>query len=205
LLFETPDLTGGANGIPGVPPATLFGHELAAQPQLVAVTAALAIVAALITFVVTHRFRAEFTSIEENETLAESLGVALWKYRTIGFIASAGVSGLAGFALVNMLSTAHPSLFASWSVNSYIAYAFVGGRGTLLGVAVGSALLIAVTNYFSAFANLSAGLFGVLLIVVMMLAPSGIVGSFVKLADYIRSRSVTRSAPSIKEKQNEFG
>ena len=205
LLFETPDLTGGANGIPGVPPATLFGHELAAQPQLVAVTAALAIVAALITFVVTHRFRAEFTSIEENETLAESLGVALWKYRTIGFIASAGVSGLAGFALVNMLSTAHPSLFASWSVKSYIAYAFVGGRGTLLGVAVGSALLIAVTNYFSAFANLSAGLFGVLLIVVMMLAPSGIVGSFVKLADYIRSRSVTRSAPSIKEKQNEFG
>ena len=63
-------------------------------------------------------------------------------YRTIGFVVSAGVSGLAGFALVNMLSTAHPSSFASWSVNNYIAYAFVGGRGTMLGVVVGSALLV---------------------------------------------------------------
>ena len=205
LLFEMPDLTGGANGIPGVPPATFFGHELAAPAQLVAVTAVLAIVAALITFAVTHRFRAEFTSIEENETLAESLGVALWKYRTIGFIASAGVSGLAGFALVNMLSTAHPSLFASWSVNNYIAYAFVGGRGTMLGIVVGSSLLIVMTNYFSAFANLSSGMFGVLLIVVMMLAPSGIVGSLVKLVDSNSARFGKRSNFSIKEKQNEVG
>jgi branched-chain amino acid transport system permease protein len=198
LLFETPTLTGGANGIPGVPPATFFGRELASPALLATVTAVLAIVAALITLAVTHRFRAEFTSIEENETLAESLGVALWKYRTIGFIASAGVSGLAGFALVNMLSTAHPSLFASWSVNNYIAYAFVGGRGTMLGIVVGSALLIVMTNYFSAFANLSAGLFGVLLIVVMMLAPSGIVGSLVKLVDNIRTRSGERLNPSTK-------
>jgi ABC-type branched-subunit amino acid transport system permease subunit len=205
LLFETPTLTGGSNGIAGIPPSTLFGHELALPGQLVAVTVVLAIVAALVTLVVTHRFRAEFTSIEENETLTESLGVAIWKYRTVGFIVSAGVSGLAGFALVNMLSTAHPSSFASWSVNNYIAYAFVGGRGTILGGVVGSALLIVMTNYFSAFANLSSGLFGVLLIVVMMLAPSGIVGSLVKLVDSNSARFGKRSNLSIKEKQNEIG
>ncbi len=180
ILFETPTLTGGSDGISALPPATLFGIDLGAPKLLVLVTVVVCLVATAVTLWVTQRFRAEFTSIEENETLAESLGVAVWKYRTIGFVASAGVSGLAGFALVNMLSTAHPSSFASWSVNSYIAYAFVGGRGTMLGIVIGSLLLIVMTNIFSAYAHLSAGLFGILLLVVMMAAPSGLVGSAIK-------------------------
>ena len=192
VLFETPMLTGGANGIQDVPPASVMSVKLGDPAQLVLVTVALAFVAALCTFAATHRYRAEFTSIAENKSLTESLGVAIWKYRTIGFIASAGVSGLAGFALVNMLATAHPSLFASWSVNNYIAYAFVGGRSNMLGIVVGSALLIGMTNYFSGFANLSTGLFGVLLIAVMMIAPGGIVGSLAKLADDYKARRGAR-------------
>jgi branched-chain amino acid transport system permease protein len=183
LIFEAPGITGGSNGIAGIPTATFWGLDLGSASAVVAVTVAICIVATALSLAVTQRFRAEFTAIEENETLAESLGVALWKYRTIGFVASAAVAGLAGLALVNMLSTAHPSSFSSWSVNSYIAYVFVGGRGTMLGVLVGSALLIVLTTAFSSYAHLSAGMFGVLLIVVMMMAPSGIVGSFVKLWD----------------------
>ena len=201
ILFETPTLTGGSDGISGVPPATLFGIDLGKPALLVVVTVVVCIVATLITLAVTQRWRAEFTSIEENETLAESLGVAVWKYRTIGFVASAGVSGLAGFSLVNMLSTAHPSSFASWSVNSYIAYAFVGGRSTMLGIVVGSLLLIVMTNVFSAYAHLSAGLYGILLLAVMMAAPSGLVGGVVQLVDKFRSRSRPAAAAPVQEKQ----
>ena len=199
ILFETPTLTGGSDGIAGVAPATLFGIDLGSSSRLVLVTAVVCIVATLITLAVTQRFRAEFTSIEENETLAESLGIAVWKYRTIGFVASAGVSGMAGFALVNMLSTAHPSSFASWSVNSYIAYAFVGGRGTLLGIVIGSLLLIFMTNVFSAYAHLSAGLFGILLLVVMMAAPSGLVGTCVEWWDRRKQRTRSSLAAHVEE------
>lgn len=187
ILFETPTLTGGSDGIAGIPSATLFGMDLGTPTRQVLVTVAICMVAAVAALAVTQRFRPEFTSIEENETLAESLGVAVWKYRTIGFVASAGVAGLAGFALVNMLSTAHPSSFASWSVNNYIAYVFVGGRGNLLGVVVGSLLLVTMTNIFSSYAHLSAGLFGVLLLVVMMAAPGGLVGTVVRKLDARKS------------------
>jgi branched-chain amino acid transport system permease protein len=188
IIFETPKLTGGSDGISGIPSATLFGMDLGTPQRQVMVTLVVCIVAAISALAVTQRFRPEFTSIEENETLAESLGVAVWKYRTIGFSASAGVSGLAGFALVNVLSTAHPSSFASWSVNSYIAYVFVGGRNTMLGVVVGSLLLVTMTNVFSAYAHLSAGLFGVLLLVVMMAAPGGLVGTVVRRYDARKER-----------------
>jgi branched-chain amino acid transport system permease protein len=199
ILFETPSLTGGSNGISAVPPATFPGWSLDTPKALVLVTGLVCVVASVATLMVTQYFRAEFTSIEENETLTESLGIAVWKYRTIGFVVSSGVAGLSGFALVNMLSTAHPSSFASWSVNSYIAYAFVGGRGTMLGMVVGSMLLIVMTNEFSAYAQLSAGLYGVLLLVVMMALPGGIVGTCVNYFENHRARSSGNLKPATHE------
>jgi branched-chain amino acid transport system permease protein len=199
VIFDTPTLTGGANGIAGVPAASLFSVNMNSPAATVVVTVAICTVATLVTLVVTHVLRPEFASIEENETLAESLGAAPWKYRTIGFVASAAVSGLAGFALVNMLSTAHPSSFTSWSVNNYIAYVFVGGRGNLLGVVIGSLLLIGMTNVFSSYASLSSGMFGLLLVIVMTVAPGGIVGTIGKLFGRFRARGGASRHPNIEE------
>lgn len=175
VIFETPGLTGGSDGIAGVPAATLFGIDFGTPRLLVIVTIVTGIVASLITLAVTHRFRPEFSSIEENPTLAESLGVPVWWYRAIGFMASAGVSGLAGFALVHMLATAHPSSFASFSAVNYIAYAFIGGRMTMLGPVVGALLLVTMSNVFSSQGQFSMALFGALLIGVVMIAPGGLI------------------------------
>jgi branched-chain amino acid transport system permease protein len=201
LLFELPGITGGANGIPGVPPASLLELNLGTPAMLVVVSAAICVVATIATLVVTHRFRPEFSSIEENETLVASLGVAAWKYRTIGFVASAAVSGLAGFLAVNMLATAHPSMFQSWSVNSYIAYVFIGGRASMLGVVIGSILLILMSDLFSGYAQLSAGMFGLLLIVVMIVAPGGIVGTVLKRGRAVRVRLSRSSQPVFEKRQ----
>lgn len=191
-LFETPKMTGGSNGIAGVPPVTLLGLELATNRMVVFVTLATAIVAILITLAVTQRFRPEFAAIEENETLAESLGLIVWRYRTIGFIVAAGVAGMAGFALVNMLLTAHPSSFSSFSGVNYIAYAIVGGRGSLLGAVLGSGLLVWMSNLFSSQGQYSAGLFGLLIIAVVTLAPGGLVGTGARLLHALRERWAAR-------------
>jgi branched-chain amino acid transport system permease protein len=175
-IFETPDLTGGSNGITGFPVATLLGRGLGAPNVTVFVTVACAVAAGLLTLAVTQRYRAEFSAIQENESLAQSLGVAVWKYRTIGFVVSSGTAGLGGLALAEMLMTVHPSSFASFSAINYVAYAFVGGRGTVLGPVIGAILLVSMSNYFSSQGELSGALFGLLLIVVVMGAPTGVVG-----------------------------
>ena len=61
VFFETPTLTGGSNGIAGVPPDSLLGIDLGAPAMLVLVTVVVCIVASLCTLAVTHRFRPEFT------------------------------------------------------------------------------------------------------------------------------------------------
>jgi len=202
-LFEIPGPTGGSDGIAGVPPATLFNADLGSPRMLVLVTILTALVAAGITFATTHRYRAEFSSIDENEPLAESLGVAVWWYRTIGFLTSAGVSGLAGFALVHQLTAAHPSSFASFSAIDYVAYTIVGGAGTLLGPVVGAMLLVTMSNLFSGQGLYAAALFGILLTGAVMVAPRGIIGELRHLVERMQVRP--RAEEATRAPQREAG
>jgi branched-chain amino acid transport system permease protein len=194
LIFETPELAGGSNGIAGVPAATIAGITLGTNRQVVFVSIATAVLAAMITAFVTRRFRQEFAAIEENETLAESLGLVVWRFRTIGFIVAGGVAGMAGFALVNMLLTAHPTSFSSFSGVNYIAYTIVGGRSSILGPIVGSGLLVWASNIFSSQGAYSVGLFGLLIIAAATVVPGGIVGTFLQAVRAWRRRSTTSAA-----------
>jgi branched-chain amino acid transport system permease protein len=177
ILFETPGLTGGSNGLVGMPPTTLFGFELADNAAVLLLAVAVAATAAIITALVTGYHRQNFAAIEENETLAESLGLVVWRYKVLGFVMAAGLAGMAGFSLVNMLLTAHPTSFSSASSVNYIAYTIVGGRDSMLGPIAGSVLLVWTSNIFSNQGQYSQGLFGLLIIVVILVARQGIIGT----------------------------
>lgn len=176
VLFEAAPLTGGSNGLVGMPPVTFFGNELWDNSHVLLTTCGLAFAGFLITAAFTHHFRSQFAAIEKNDVLAESLGLASWKYKAMAFAVAAGVSGLAGFALVNMLMTAHPTSFAPMSSVHYITYTIVGGKATILGTLVGAGLLVSATDYFALRGELSPGLFGLLIIVVTLVARGGVVG-----------------------------
>ena len=177
LLFETPGLTGGSNGISGVPPVNLLGTDMASNRQVLQFGCGLAIVATVITGVLTRFFRQHFAAIEENEILAESLGLVVWRYKALGFVVAGGVAGLAGFLLVNMLLTAHPSSFASATAVDFIAYTIIGGRASILGPLFGTGALVYATNLFGTHGQYAQGLYGVLILVVILLARGGIVGT----------------------------
>ncbi|MGP1676967.1 MAG: branched-chain amino acid ABC transporter permease [Burkholderiales bacterium] len=181
ILFETPGLTGGSNGLVGMPATTLFGLTLGDNRGVLFVAAGLTLTATLITAALTSYFRQHFAAIEENEVLAQSLGLVTWRYKVLGFVVAAGVAGMAGFALVNMLLTAHPTSFSPISSVNYIGYAIIGGRGSMLGPIIGSGFLVWAANMFSIEGQYSPGLFGVLIIIVVMLAKGGIVGTVAAL------------------------
>jgi branched-chain amino acid transport system permease protein len=176
-LFETEALTGGSNGISGVPPVTLMGVDMMTNRQVLFFACGLALLATLFTALLTGWFRQHFAAIEENEILSESLGLVVWRYKALGFVAAAGIAGLAGYSLVNMLLTAHPSSFSSESAVDFIAYSIIGGRGTLLGPIVGTALLVYATNMFGTHGQYAQGLYGILILLVVLMARGGVVGA----------------------------
>lgn len=177
LLFETPSLTGGPNGVSNLPSTSIFGVRLDDNRSTVFLVASIALMSTLIVIAVTRRFAQHFAAIDENEILAESLGLIVWRYKALGFVVSAGLAGMAGFALVNMLLTAHPSSFATLNSVNYLTYAVVGGANSILGPVVGSVLLVWASNSFSTQGEYSQGLFGLLIILVVLFARGGIVGA----------------------------
>lgn len=180
-LFETPALSGGSNGLVGIPPVTFFGIAMADNTAVLQITTGLALVAAVVTAALTSRFRQHFAAIEENELLAQSLGLVVWRYKALGFVVAAGVSGLAGFALVNMLMMAHPTSFSPLSSVNYIAYTLVGGKASMLGPLVGAGVLVIAADLFAIKGEYSQFLFGFLLVVVVLAARDGIVGTIARL------------------------
>ncbi len=189
LLFETPGLTGGSNGISGLPAVTVFGHAIEDNNSVLLMCTGLALLATVITVALTRYYRPQFESIRENEVLAQSLGLVVWKYKVIGFCFSAGIAGLAGFALAEMLMTAHPSSFSALSSVNYVAYTVVGGQGSILGPIVGAALLVWASNVFSLHGEISQGMFGILLMLAVIFAKEGLVGTLQKLLTVPSSKS----------------
>jgi branched-chain amino acid transport system permease protein len=207
LLFETPGWSGGANGLVGMPAVTFFGIELSDNRAVLLVTIGLALAGALVTAAVTRGLRQHFAAIEENELLAQSLGLVVWHYKAFGFAVAAGVSGLAGFALVNMLLTAHPTSFSSLSSVNYIAYTIIGGKGSMLGPVAGGALLVWAGDVFALRGEYSQLLFGFLIMVVVLAAREGIVGTVLRFSRRFRvssrpSLNAALRAPATTEQQS---
>jgi branched-chain amino acid transport system permease protein len=200
VLFEAAPLTGGANGLAGLPAPAMFGWAVQDNRAVLQMAIGVALLCAVLTVALTRALRRQFAAIEEDAVLAQSLGLVVWRHKVIGFCVAAGISGLGGFVLVNMLLTAHPSSFSAISSVNYIAYAIVGGRASILGPLVGSTLLVWASNLFSFEGQFSQGLFGLLLMLVVLATKGGIVGLAMTvwpaLARRFRQRPATVSSPA---------
>lgn len=177
LLFMTPGLTGGSNGLAGFPAPTLFTMDLGDSRSVLVLAAAMALLGAVITVALISFCRQHFAAIEENELLAESLGLVVWRYKALGFVVSAGIAGMAGFSLANMLLTVHPTSFGAPQAVDQLAYTVIGGRGSILGPIIGASLLITASNFLGSQGQYAQGLFGLLLVIVALVARGGIVGA----------------------------
>lgn len=188
ILIEFPGLTGGTNGLTDLPASTVFGFAISNNRTILVVAIMTALLAAFITYLTISRFHKQFDAIRENELLARSLGLVVWHYKSIGFALAAGLAGLSGYSVINMLLTAHPSSFTSISGVNYIAYAYIGGQTVMLGSIIGSSLLVWATNYFSIGGEYSPGMFGLLIIIVVLASRGGIYGTVMNVFRSLRGK-----------------
>lgn len=128
-------------------------------------------------------------AIRENETAAVSMGVPLVKTKLLAYAAGAGFGGISGAFLGSYLNTVNANQFAfSFSI-FILAMVVLGGLGSVWGVSIG-AVVLTLINYrlipevlngvpeklgldFQV-ADLSFGIYGVLLILMMIARPEGL-------------------------------
>jgi len=188
LLIVATEALGGTDGLPGLPAPTWGDVVLADQVTTMRVGVGVALLAVLLVIAFTAVSGRALDSLRSNEVLAGSLGLRDRPVRLGAFVVSAAVAGLSGFLVVNTLTTAHPSSFSVLSGVDYVAYVVVGGWGSVLGPAIGTALLVLLTSQFASEGTSASALLGGLLILTSLFLQRGLTGTVAHLVATVRRR-----------------
>ena len=108
---------------------------------------------------------------------AGALGFNITKHKLAAFIISAFFSGLSGALLVFYMGTASVSTLVAITVGvQIIIAAVIGGRRTIIGAAIGTIFLIAMTEALRSTGELATFIVSAVALVVVLVAPNGFVG-----------------------------
>lgn len=179
-------LTRGPLGIAGIPAPNILGWYVSSVPDSLMLSAAvLAVSLSLYYLVVQSPFGNLLRGLREDEHLVSAMGNDPAILRGGVFAVSAGVAALAGGVLAPYLTYIDPSTFSVDVSILVLSMVVIGGAGGVTGPTVGAAILI-VTVELLRFLGLEAPLaadireacYGLALVVVIMLRPSGLWGRY---------------------------
>ena len=156
------------------------------------------VVLLLLSNLIRSKYGRVWRAVRDDEVAAELAGINLGRMRVLAFVVSAACAGVGGALLAIVTRLAAPTSFTIVLSIFLLVAIVIGGLGSLLGAVIGSGLLIFlipfVTNVgldaglsSAQAANVAPLVFGIFLIVIMLAAPQGLVGT-------IRLRYLTRKA-----------
>lgn len=176
LAFEQVEYTRGDNGISGITRETIpFG--LVSRVGYYEFVLAVVVVAALCLWQFTRSpVGRALVASRESRVRLEGLGYRTWAYRVGAFTLSGTVAALAGLLLVYLQGIASPELLY-WTLSAEVlVMAVVGGAGTLLGPAVGAAIIVLLEQVVSSVTERWITVLGALYILAILFLPDGLAG-----------------------------
>lgn len=198
LLNNLTSITGGPDGISGIPKPTVFGFELARHASvegaktfneligieyngehMVIFLYLLALVLVAFTLFVTSRLlrmpmgRA-WEALREDEIACRSLGLNPTRIKLSAFTLGASFAGLAGAFFAARQGLVTPESFTFIESALILAVVVLGGMGSQLGVVLAAILLTALPEVARGFAEYRMLIFGLVMVLMMMWRPQGL-------------------------------
>jgi ABC-type branched-subunit amino acid transport system ATPase component/ABC-type branched-subunit amino acid transport system permease subunit len=177
LAVEWRSVTGGQNGIMGIAQPSAFGVALGERG--VALMAIVVAAVATIAFYYLERCRygKAMRAVKDSETAAESIGLSPVRVKTAAFAISAGCAGIAGALFAPLSGFVTPSTFAFSQSILFVLVVLIGGAGSVAGPLVGAMVVVLLPEFLAGLAEYRLLFFGALLLVVLWIAPEGLVGA----------------------------
>lgn len=136
------------------------------------------ILAALATWITANigssRYGRALVAIRDAEVAAEASGIAKPKLLILIFLLAGGLGGIAGGLFSSLQSYITPDAFTfEMSVLFFIGI-LIGGRGSILGPALGTLILTVLPEFAAPLVQWSTFLYATLLLVIVLVIPGGI-------------------------------
>lgn len=191
-LIEAKELTGGSAGIGGIPAPSFFGWE---PPRIVQAAFALLLVmlvATAIERVRTGSWGVIVRAMRDVPSAVEAVGVRTATLTTVALAVGAAVASLGGALFASFVLSITPETFTLSIVFMAIFIPLIGGQGSAWGSVIGAIIVVQLTVNMPEFEASGQLLLAVVVLAILLLAPSGIIGYVQKLVQAIRGRAGKR-------------
>ena len=174
-------LTGGANGLMGIAPPAL-GVLVFTEREM----AMLAVTLAGASLYAFHRLARSgwgmaMVAVRDAEPAARSIGLNPVIVKTAAFSLSAVFTGLAGGIFAPLLMFVAPDSFPFSQSILFLFAVIVGGAGWTFGPVVGALVSVVLPELLSSLAEYRLLFFGASLLVILWVAPAGVLGLLARL------------------------
>src|SRR3979490_1821861 len=183
---------GGNNGL------TDFKDILGFNVQADGTRAALIVGFLICRAVVTSKLGKVLIAIRDAESRIRFLGYRVETYKLFVFTLSACMAGVAGALYVPQVGIINPGEFAPGNSIEAVIWVAVGGRGTLIGAALGAVVVNYAKTVFTSGPLAPYWLFmlGAVFILVTLLLPKGIIGTFNAWWEPYKAKRMSANAES---------
>lgn len=128
-----------------------------------------------------------FKAMRDNEVCASARGIEIRKYQAVVFAVSGVFTGLTGGIYAGVIGTFGPQVLELPMLLFLLSMMVVGGRGTIWGPVIGTAILALVDEGFRDFAAWRNTAYAVVLMVILVTLPEGLFGGLQTLMRRVRS------------------
>jgi branched-chain amino acid transport system permease protein len=177
------DWTGGVQGLVIDKPDAPFGLPLSSDQWVYLFSLGVGVVMYVLVWnLLRGRIGRGMRAIRDQPTAAEAMGINLAMFKTRAFAVSAMVTGIAGSLGAIAIQFVAPDSFGVFVSITLFVGLVVGGVASIAGTIFGAIFIQFIPNLADQVSKAAPGaIYGVILIAVMFLAPSGAAGSLHKL------------------------
>src|ERR1700753_3466883 len=182
-LFSQLEFLGRHHGISGVPPLSI-GLLRMIDPGTIyfAIWIAVLLSALLTTNLLDSRTGRAIRALRRGHIAAEAFGVQTPRAKLLVFIYAAVLAGLSGWLYAHFVRAVNPTPFGAQAGIEYLFIAVVGGAGYVWGGVLGATIVVILKEIlqdylpiiFHGQGQLETIVFGILLVALLQLAPTGV-------------------------------
>jgi branched-chain amino acid transport system permease protein len=205
-LFSKLEILGRNDGISAIPPLTIGPLKMLDPGTIYFAIWIAVIISALLTMnLLDSRTGRAIRALRRGHVAAEAFGVQTPRAKLLVFIYAAVLAGLSGWLYAHFQRAATPTPFGPQAGIEYLFIAVVGGAGYVWGAVLGAAIVVVLKEilqswlpyFFGGQGQLEIIVFGIMLVLLLQLAPTGVWPWLMSLLprDFNRRRPDTGVAP----------
>ena len=173
---EWQGLTGGWNGLSGIPGPSLFGTDIG-EKGIAYLTVALTVLAILaFARLSDSAWGNAMRAVRDSESASTSIGLDPTLVRTTAFGISAVAAGIAGGVYASISNFISPESFPFFQSILFLLVVMLGGADRVLGPLIGACVVVLLPELLATLGQYRLLFVGLLMLAVLRLAPTGLVG-----------------------------